>query len=129
MKTYFLVLLLNVVAPFASANVCLNAESVEELKRDFPVVIVGKILKKTEVPNSNGFITMRIEVVRFLKGKAGPRLYEDDTVERFAKTRPVYEVGKEYAFPVQKYDVKTKGKEYDIIIPSQGCKIIPVEPK
>ena len=126
----FSVSFLLLLAVKVDANVCLNAVSVEEMKRDFPVVVLGKILKKTEVPNSNGGVMLSIEVVRFIKGNGGAKAYEALTFERFPESeRPTYKVDKLYVFPVERYNKKTKGKEYDIIVPSQGCKIIPVEPK
>jgi hypothetical protein len=100
----------------ANATHCLDSESVEELKTEFPIVILGKVISKVPIRSDAGDVKIKIKVLETLKGRI-----QNATLEGFAREwkgleKPKYTVGATYAFGVDlKNDVSI------LKLQPQGC--------
>jgi hypothetical protein len=95
---------------------CLKAKSVEDLKNDFPVVIIGKVIKREKIDAK--IFAIDISVQKLLKGKLAPKVLRANEVH-FSNTQwRMYEVDKEYLLPV---DTKGQKNIYEVFLPGDGC--------
>ena len=121
----FVLILLSACQSYA--GVCLRAENIQDLKKDFPIVIVGEVLRKEPSQSSLGNVKLEIGIVELLKGKLDINTISGYTMEVFPEAeRPSYKVGGKYAFPVKERRDSKNNKQYVLEAPSQGCTLFPI---
>ncbi|RYZ77384.1 MAG: hypothetical protein EOP05_02000 [Proteobacteria bacterium] len=106
--------------PNAQANKCLRATTFEELKRDFPVVVRGKVTKRTPLDETS--FKIEIEVIETYKGKLASKSLKA-TEHHYTKTNwRNHDVGVEYTFAIRP---AAKLGAQEVILPGDGCPELP----
>lgn len=121
-KSLILISSLSLFCFNALAVKCLRATTIEELKKDFPVIIRGIIISREKTSSNEESYELKIKIQHFIKGKL--KKNELKAVEvHFGRGLPrYYEIGKEYTFPVV---TKSKKDAYEVILPADGCPDLP----
>ncbi len=106
----------------ALATKCLKATTMEELKKDFPVIIRGTVISREKLSGNEDSYIIKIKIEKFIKGKLN-KIELKATEVHFGRGFPrYYEIDKEYTFPVV---IKGKKGSYEVVLPADGCPELP----
>ncbi|MDG0816457.1 hypothetical protein [Bdellovibrio svalbardensis] len=112
--------MISLAYPDVFATKCLKAQTMEELKNDFPVVIRGKVSKRVKINESS--FALKITVQKLLKGILKQKEVNAVEVHYGRGFWRTYEVGNEYTFPI---DTEGKSGTYEVVVPGDGCPALP----
>lgn len=122
-RTAFLVPLSICFSAFAlpaEANKCFRASSFEELKRDFPVVIRGEVVKRTRLQEKR--FELEIKIVKSYQGQLKIRNFKTLEDHYSDGMWRVHALGKQYTFVLKPGD---SSGNYVAVLPADGCPELP----
>jgi hypothetical protein len=122
MSKIVFIIFLAVFISKAEATKCLKAKNLDELKKDFPIIVSGEIVSKKQLNKKLETFELKVKVVRYVSGNSNKQFFKGVVMEpiKILDTFSPYEISKTYIFPIQK--TKNKG-EFEIIIPALGCPV------
>lgn len=123
-KLNIISLLLVIVSSMsASATKCLKAQTFEDLKRDFPIIVLGKVKERIKSPKDENSFSLKVDVVKVVHGKFKDKTLKATEIHYGKGFWRTYEIGKEYTFLIT-----PEGKKgaYEVTIPNDGCPDLPI---
>ncbi|PIS10671.1 MAG: hypothetical protein COT73_08055 [Bdellovibrio sp. CG10_big_fil_rev_8_21_14_0_10_47_8] len=96
----------------------------EELKKDFPIIVRGKVTERTKSTKEEDQFALKIQIQNVLHGKIKTKNLKASEIHYGKDFWRIYEVGKEYTFLIT-----PKGKDYEVTLPMDGCPDLPSSDK
>jgi len=120
----FTLLAIALMSLSASATKCLKAQTMEELKKDFPIIVRGKIVERARSSKDENSFSLKIHVEKIVQGKLKNNDLSATEIHYGKDFWRIYEVGKEYTFLIT--PIGKKGA-YEVTLPMDGCPELPSE--